>query len=352
MERAPRPSGNRSAATLVEVLVAIFVMAIGLTTLLVLFPLGLLSMAQAIKDDRCGHAAANAIAFEKMFAPFNLQGLRQGSPYWDATAGFFKDPTKNTTWPGDTSPSGLPVLPPTGFTSYPGYPVYLDPVGINLTYGASVGRMLGNTTVVPGIQRVDLDAASALRENSAWRNVWFGLLDDIEFDNNGLPTPGSQAPSGNSPIAREDRYTWAYMLHVGDISVPSPAVDLTIVVYSGRPQLSAETTYQANWHPGAGPGGGSNVVTLTWGTQQKPAIRKGGWILDATVVAPSAPTTPTPNGYFYRVVNVNDGASGPNTTDLELQTARRGPTMGSASDQGLGFVVVMDGVVEVFERAH
>src|SRR5207253_9862097 len=44
---------QRSGTTLVEVLVAIFVTAIGLLGLLALFPLGAVSLAQAIKDSRC-----------------------------------------------------------------------------------------------------------------------------------------------------------------------------------------------------------------------------------------------------------------------------------------------------------
>src|SRR5437879_6957238 len=52
----------RTGATLTEVLVAIFVMAIGLLALLTLFPLGALSMAQAIKDNRTAHSGRNAFA--------------------------------------------------------------------------------------------------------------------------------------------------------------------------------------------------------------------------------------------------------------------------------------------------
>src|SRR4051794_38453099 len=51
---------HRAGVTLVEVLVTIFIMGIGMLALLVLFPLGALNMAQALKDDRCGHAAATA----------------------------------------------------------------------------------------------------------------------------------------------------------------------------------------------------------------------------------------------------------------------------------------------------
>src|SRR6516225_10384823 len=53
---------RRRGVTLTEVLVAIFVCGLGLMALMTLFPLGAMNMAQAIKDDRCGHAAANATA--------------------------------------------------------------------------------------------------------------------------------------------------------------------------------------------------------------------------------------------------------------------------------------------------
>src|SRR5262245_27465536 len=62
MTRSTTNLKPRSGVTLIEVLVAIFVMAIGLMALLTLFPLGALNMAQAIKDDRTGNASQNAAA--------------------------------------------------------------------------------------------------------------------------------------------------------------------------------------------------------------------------------------------------------------------------------------------------
>jgi prepilin-type N-terminal cleavage/methylation domain-containing protein len=56
--REPRPG-----VTLLEVLVAIFIMAIGLLALLTLFPLGAMRMAQALKDDRAAQTAVSADGF-------------------------------------------------------------------------------------------------------------------------------------------------------------------------------------------------------------------------------------------------------------------------------------------------
>src|SRR5262249_58569190 len=57
---------KRTGATLVEVLVAIFVMGIGLIAVLALFPLGVIRMAQAIQDDHTGNVAFNAEAIATM----------------------------------------------------------------------------------------------------------------------------------------------------------------------------------------------------------------------------------------------------------------------------------------------
>jgi Tfp pilus assembly protein PilV len=56
---------RQTGATLVEVLVAIFAMAVGLLALLQLFPVGALEMARAINDDRTGAVAAEASALSR-----------------------------------------------------------------------------------------------------------------------------------------------------------------------------------------------------------------------------------------------------------------------------------------------
>src|SRR5688572_11995322 len=57
---------TRKAATLVEVLVAMFAGALGMISLLALIPLGLLNMAESVRDYRIATAAANAEAIAEM----------------------------------------------------------------------------------------------------------------------------------------------------------------------------------------------------------------------------------------------------------------------------------------------
>src|SRR6516165_3206055 len=103
--------GERGGATLVEVLVAIFIMAIGLVTLLTLFPLGALSMAQAIQDDRAATAAANAVALA------TARNIRQDPVVIGAPHDFFKH---------------APGTPPLRHNKWRSYPIYVDPFGVLL----------------------------------------------------------------------------------------------------------------------------------------------------------------------------------------------------------------------------
>jgi hypothetical protein len=55
--------------TLTEVLASIFISGVGLLSILTLFPLGSLEMAQAIQDDRMGHADDTAANVAMVPAP-------------------------------------------------------------------------------------------------------------------------------------------------------------------------------------------------------------------------------------------------------------------------------------------
>ena len=107
----------RPAITLVEVLVAIFIMAIGLLALLTLFPLGALRMATALQDDRDASAAS---AGANICDAFDLRH----DPQYD------NPPASLSTGPLFVTP------PPNAFFTTPlfpasqagaGIPVYVDP---------------------------------------------------------------------------------------------------------------------------------------------------------------------------------------------------------------------------------
>src|SRR5580692_2061686 len=107
----------RAGITLIEVLVAIFIMGIGLLALLTLFPLGALSMAQAIRDDRINQAALNAQAIAE------TADVRHDTLIYNPTTGtdLFTNPA--------TVGNAVPSLATVGTYDGPSYPVLADPFG-------------------------------------------------------------------------------------------------------------------------------------------------------------------------------------------------------------------------------
>jgi len=202
-----------------EVLIAIFVMGIGMLSLLTLFPVGAMNMAQAMRDDRCAQAATNATALANAF------NLRQ-DPNFAATLAS-------------------------------GQPVYVDP------YYA----LLGSGTLGGAIKR----SQPSYVNTNADVSKFFSLLDDLGFGENGQAAfPPPEPPL---TVSRAGAYTWAYLLRPVPSSNP-PLVDMTVVVYGGRSTQNPEGETLAS---GAG-GAGTNQIVVPGGK----AFRRGTWILDVS----------------------------------------------------------------------
>jgi hypothetical protein len=305
---------HRSGATLVEVLVAIFIMAIGLMTLLTLFPLGALSMAQAIRDDRSAQAAANAAAIAE------ARNVRNDLLVYNTL-----DLPDRTQYP-DLS------LTPDG----PSYPVYIDPFGMQV----DTTRRLGRSAPSPGITRENV---SFVGSNYRQLFRWFSLQDDITF---GKSDTGGGLPASTT-VERAGRYSWAYMVKRPRYSDRS-VVDLSVVVFEGRTSVLPLADQQYVYSP-VKFDETSNFVSFNYGAN-KPPIRKGTWILDATVVKPRSGNPsllPDPHGYFYRVVGVTEAGT---DMTLELQTNPRVSTFNAQYPGGWGVLVFMENAVEVFEK--
>src|SRR5205823_2744195 len=105
---------RRHGVTLIEVLAAIFVMGIGLLALLTLFPVGALSMARAVRDDRAAQAGANGAA---LAVAVDLRN----------------DAAVSATLGG--TPNGWAPPDPNG----PGYPIYVDPYYVLLVGTTPLG---------------------------------------------------------------------------------------------------------------------------------------------------------------------------------------------------------------------
>jgi hypothetical protein len=404
---------TRTGATLTEVLVAIFVMAIGLLALLTLFPLGALSMAQAIKDGRTAQSSKNAFAIAEAANihndPFVLNDslIPLVTVYPTGVPGAFNNSTSYflNPYPQLLQRPGLPPQPPLDpltsagsfapdlvtniFLAVPGhfgqtydgpsYPIYVDPFGWQ-NYPPLVANAPGNSPgltsvllwVVGGIYPAATSPPAGVNAPVGYSSIPRLPLSFLPVNPNPLavnPLYATQSMSRwctlteditfgengtpsltTGPVQRENRYTWAWLLRRPKANDPS-VVDVTVVVYSGRSRTNpGETPY----YPVAFDTTSKFVDINYVGT--RPSVRAGSWILDATMEYYRDDwglNVPDPHGFFYRVVGVTDLNS--TTMRLELQTY---PKKGSIytnpfppnASKPYGVLIVMENVVEVFEK--
>jgi len=419
---------RRNAVTLTEVLIAIFILSIGLMALLSLFPIGAAQMAQALKDQRTAEAASIAGAQARMIwkeacsnvcrpnsgseVTFQDKDAEAQNPRWlpasESRFGYaLDDPNLNNLYKVNGQlPYALPSTVPTTVKAsqvqpaYPAmpslskgipgrsteqvvssYPVFVDPIGWDANYkNNAFSRMLwvghpavgtplaqpvtggSKIGVIPRrplyVQNPGPNAAVApyvalgitdpnnLKLRSTQRILTrFSLLDDLNFTPEGLP----QKTNGN--VERQGRYTWGYLFRrQNNLAKNRSNVEMTVVVYQNRSVdvPNGEEQYLASGS------GRQLMIDLSEpehvaAKKPKPAVRRGGWILDATIF--NYDGTPQPQGYFYRVTNVDD--SDPVRIKLDLQDELRSPALdlpSAANPRPRRVIVVMENVVEVFPK--
>lgn len=334
---------RRSGVTLLEVLVAIFVMGIGLLAILTLFPLGALRMFQAIQDDRCAQAGANAWALAQMKNVANEPGV--------FTLG---DPFLNPFLPAPAASNALP--------NTSSYPVFIDPIGFRRAFGTPSGLNVGGIDKPGNGLGIARRTVSFVGSNQdAYQ--WFTSLDGIDFEplatggNSDPATPRLVLPPPPKQFVRDIRYSWAFMCRRPRYS-DSSVVDVDIVVFSQRPLAMTagltlpETVYSKDLPPKGTTdvsfNTAANVVNITYGANPPPAVRIGDWILDATptdnLPAPFG-GFPGSHAYFYRIVGATDNGG---NMDLEVETPIRDfPPMATTAG---GTVVIIDGIANVYAK--
>jgi hypothetical protein len=322
---------RRQGITLMEVLVAIMICSIGLLALMTLFPVAAIEMAASVKDDKMGHAKHNIAGAANIF--------------------IIRTDPNNVSAMLNPAPGVLPFLDATNpsYADSPSYPIYVDPNGWNENIGTPNWRewVAGWTPALNNLgmaspKRMCIRELNPLGSNDINMNLgnpgyvtaqlkrWCTSLDEINFRKDIESALAMACPPGGT-VERSPRYSYAWVLQMPKVRAPSQ-VNLTVVIYSGRAldqAATGETTYSAAFDPS------TSIVTLTWGAgQTPPEIGIGTWLFDGTV------SVPVPSVGFYRVVSVTQ--TGPYSMDVEVLTP---PTHG-----GIGSVVVMENVVEVYFR--
>ncbi len=342
---------RRPAVTLIEVLVAIFVMGIGLMALLTLFPIGVLSMALAIQEERCAECAviahANAIARDVGSDSLVLKDPGPGG----------LDPS---TPPNNVTDAFINPLPGTltNAAKYaPSYPLLIDPVGYMAS--AQTQNWVGAQKGYLARRRVSYATTQATI------GAAFTLWDDLGFDGT---NPGAASTVAGS-VVRNSRYSWAYLCqrpYSNDTSV----ITSSVVVFNDRPlALTQNLTLPEQIYPSSASSATcwfdttNNVITIDYTNNIPPALRPGGWILDVTLDTHGTNIL-WPHGFFYRVVSATEfeqvvGGSTMHTyMQYEVETPLRGWDKTTATPQTIngqtfgyaGTAIVLEGVAEVFEK--
>lgn len=373
----------REGLSLAEVLIAIFVVGIGLLAVLTLFPLGAMSMARAIKDDRTASHHFNMAAMcrwiwkDELGLPGTMRDMYPEIPPAPvAGAPVRLDPLlnamENPNYPHnpDLGPGGAipfpnpaygvpPVLgasrPRTGPLSHrPSYPVLVDPIGWNNSFvnlaGAQRYWVAGRNDCIPrrSLRVVEWQRSSAPATNGLFivdpdsifpgakllmRNRYLTLMEDIGFFRDGTPadmtgtasagTLGTAGSAANLALMRDqvqrDGRYTCAFLLKRPMNNVRSILELTVIVFSGRP---AEGPIREDAYT-LRLTKGSTQAELFYTGLDRPRIYKGTWILDGTMtrLEGGVPVPDDqPHGIFYRVVNVEEDTEGGNPIlRLELQ---------------------------------
>jgi len=311
----------RKGLSLVEVLTAIFITGLGIISILTLFPLGAMRMAQAFRDERSALAAYNA---EQFFRSYWKKHVVEAAPL---------DPF---IWALDQPAAGMPPCLP----HEPSYPVVVDPMGF-LARGLPNQNWFGDPPTPTRIPRRNLQVVST--NPTAALSLCLSLCslrDGITADDNGNPTP-----------EREFRYNFLWV-----VQRPRNAdrfhANLTIVVFDRRapmyvPPRSEQVFHNVTFNPGQTslllehiPGVSPNQLE----------IRSGDWVMDGTIYDPSSGIAVDRPGlrhaYFYRVTAMTETTTG---TLLEIQPPLRTPADGNLASYR-GTLILLRGVSGVFVR--
>ncbi len=314
------PNCRRPGLSLTEVLVALFVMALGIISLMTLFPLGAVQMGQALRDDRSGQTASQADGVVRLWWQTEVvEPPTPTSPFKDPFFAAFDTNTFGT----------VPIDSPA-----PSYPIFVDPIGYyakNLNQKIWVGNFpsaFTPTAADPRIRRFNtqklITPTLAIRACS--------MMDDITFDETGKPdllsVPGT--------VVREGAYNWCAVIQRPNNSNRYVA-DLKILVFHtkglygghrvGASAADDEVVYSGALLPSAVAGSTQVVLSVPIGSLP---IRSGSWVMDGS------------NGTvtnFYRIQSISE--TGASTTVLELDT----PLKSTVTQ-----LYIIRGLADVFDR--
>jgi hypothetical protein len=324
-----RSTTRRAGVSLMEVLVGFGIMAIGVTSVITLFPFAALTLGQALRDDRTITCAVTADGFLRehhlrRVVEAEQNGAISTEPYHVAF---------------DNPGGGLP--PP--LPNQPSYPVALDPMGYAARSGRTdrdwIGDPLTAPTAMTLVPRRTLSTADPANNLNA-----IPLSQRLCSQIDGLTYNDDGQVSSNPADMRELRYNWMWVLQ-RPVNRDRYTVRMQVVVFDKRAHLYAPPKVETVLGGALFVPGETAITNVPAGTE----IRKGSWVMDATIL----PAQGLRHAEFYRVVSVTEQANGTVALDVHKPIARPDGLINPAAPwtyQYTGTLVFMPAVADVYER--
>lgn len=335
-------AARRPGLSLLEVIVALFVMALGMISLLTLFPLGAIQMGQALRDARAAETCSQADTLTRL--------------WWQAEVVERTPGTEDPAFYVMDNPGGtLTALAATDQTA--SYPVAIDPIGwqarVSVASRFSFAQPVGGLFPRRSIRTITSQVA-AIQPAMSFRAAT--MMDDITFNEQGAPdTASTTVQVGGLPtIARQGRYNWAAVIQ-RPVNANRYVADLKILVFDGRSPGIAPADAERVFGvaaPATGVPVGSTQIVLNVGLANPPDhLRAGNWIMDGTL----DPTVANArrNAIWYRIQTIDkDSVPGAYIIDLQtplLRTVFPPPTAPATTPVASQFYA-FKGLLEVFDR--
>jgi prepilin-type N-terminal cleavage/methylation domain-containing protein len=262
---------RRSGLTLLEVLITIFVMGIGMLSVLTLFPLAARKIGIAIDMDRATQAAANASAISSLPVRSSLSIREAASKYFDEK---------------------LAAIPSAG--SYPSDVVHYDGAG----YAATRSGPFLVGTLAPEFS----PPGGRLWSWPVLKRAEIVSLDEYPFDDSGNPEVGGR---------RSERYSSSFLFRRNRLD-DQKTMETVILVYAGRPfdfgnqneMLLALTASGAPSTPNSKDSSEikiTNTFPVALTATPDRVIHRGSWIVDLSLTPTGKPRWKK----FYQVISTN-----------------------------------------------
>jgi hypothetical protein len=332
--------------------------------ILALFPIGAVSMARAINQNRAADHASNSDAVLRYYWKNAWIDRQYGGGVRNSTLEAYAASGEEMLVllerrPGYNLANSPDIL---ATSQQPSFVVVVDPIGYQTqqSFGPANRLNIGGQPTLPArstLFAAEADVAKPYRTRARLTT----LLDDMSWDKNGEPA------NLTGQLERGGRYNVAWVIQRPRNSTPHE-VKVTVLVYAGRSPTdtpSSETTFAAhtlNYDPNAEPK--PNTINVPLGGQSTPNVRKGGWVGFSLNCWPHPHPPQVPAGVqyptldFYRVSAVTEDPGNGGQIILEFEqplrsydvttlTGYQGPANGHRLD---GTVIFFDNLVEVFDR--